>query len=204
MHNRRFLNERIDTDLALALRRYEDARRRSQLDPDDADLCCFLIDIDHFKEVNDRHGHAAGDAVLVQMRERLLEAFRAADYLVRWGGEEFLVVSRAGSRRHAAQLAERARQAVAQRPFTLPDGQTIVCTCSIGFACFPLSRRFPAAVSWGVVLGLADCGLYAAKRSGRNRWDGVLDADALEEAALSGRLGDDGRMDPRLHRLRGP
>lgn len=204
LRNRRFIAERIEQDLELSLRRHEEAQRRGLPPPDDADLCCFLIDIDHFKEVNDLHGHAAGDAVLLQMRERLLEVFRASDYLVRWGGEEFLVVARGGSRRNAAQLAERARLAVGQRPFELPGGQQMSRNCSIGFACFPLSRRHLRAVPWSSVLALADTALYAAKRAGRNRWDGVLDGDALDEAALGGRLGDGGRLDPRLHRLRGP
>ena len=96
-----------------------------------------MVDLDHFKDVNDRHGHAAGDAVLVQMQERLREVFRESDYLVRWGGEEFLVLARATRRDEARVVAERIRRAVADREFLLPDGERLRKTCSIGFACFP-------------------------------------------------------------------
>ena len=134
-----------------------------------------LLDIDHFKSKSTTsHGHAAGDAVLVQMRERLQEVFREADYLVRWGGEEFLVVARNTSRAAAPELAERARRSVGDRPFMLPQGRTLLRTCSIGFACFPLAPSQPRAAGWALAVDLADAALYAAKREGRNRWVGAL------------------------------
>ena len=108
LHNRRFLSQNIDADVALAVRRAEQALRDGTPPAEDADLVFFVIDIDHFKQVNDAHGHAAGDAVLMQMRERLQQAFRQGDHLVRWGGEEFLIVARGSSRHRAAELAERA------------------------------------------------------------------------------------------------
>ncbi|HEY1131345.1 MAG TPA: diguanylate cyclase [Roseateles sp.] len=183
LHNRRYLTQHIDADVAVALRRHAAGVVRS----DNADLVFMLVDVDHFKHVNDRHGHSAGDAVLVQMRQRLREVCRDSDHIVRWGGEEFLVVARDGSREHAADLAERLRRAVAGRPFELPDGQQLTRTCSIGFACFPLAPAHPQALDWSAVIDVADAALYEAKRSGRDRWVGVLaadpdlDADALRE-----------------------
>ncbi len=175
LRNRRFLAQHIDGDVALALRTQ-------------ADLIFFLIDIDHFKQVNDDHGHAAGDAVLTQIRERLLKVFRAGDHLVRWGGEEFLIVARGSSRAHAAELAERARAMVADHPFVMDDGRRLQRSCSVGFAAFPLAPAHPGALAWSAVVDLADAALYAVKRAGRNGSLGVLSAragsaEALREAA---------------------
>ena len=183
LRNRRFITQHLDGDTALAVGRYTSHRERGTALVE-ADLLFFVLDMDHFKTINDRHGHAAGDAVLVQMCERLRQVFRDSDYLVRWGGEEFLVVARGARRSDAAALAERARLAVAARPFSLDDGQQLDCSCSLGFACFPLSVAHPGALDWSETIGLADAALYAAKTRGRNAWVGVVDSGSLDEAAL--------------------
>jgi len=160
----------------MSLRRYDDPLRQGGVERETApgkDLVFFMVDLDHFKEVNDRFGHAGGDAVLIQMQERLREVFRESDYLVRWGGEEFLVLARATHRDDAKVVAERIRHAVADREFELPDGTRLHKTCSIGFACFPFLPSAPREVSWSEVVELADQGLYLAKRSGRNAWAAV-------------------------------
>ncbi len=177
LRNRRFFTLNIDADVAMTQRRHEGPVKSAE----DADLLFFLLDIDDFKQVNDRHGHAAGDALLRQMRERLMTVFRESDYLVRWGGEEFLAVARSSSRLHAAELAERARAAVAGQPFELEVGAPLHVSCSIGFACFPLVPAAPRALDWDTTLKLADAALYEAKNSGRNAWVGVLSAP--DEAA---------------------
>lgn len=175
LRNRRFFLQHVDGDVGMALRRYDDPLRSA--DEGKAgpgkDMVFFMVDLDHFKEVNDQHGHAAGDAVLVQMQERLREVFRESDYLIRWGGEEFLVLARATHREDAKVVAERIRQAVARRPFVLADGTELAKTCSIGFACFPFIREEPRLLSWSEVVELADQGLYLVKRSGRNAWAGI-------------------------------
>jgi diguanylate cyclase (GGDEF)-like protein len=132
----------------------------------------FLIDIDHFKRINDEHGHAAGDAVLMQVAERLRACFRDTDHLVRWGGEEFLVVSRGIERRLAASLAERAVRAVGGYAFELPDRRRLRRSCSLGYAVFPLDPRHPPGLDWAASIELADLALYAAKRAGRDGWVG--------------------------------
>jgi diguanylate cyclase (GGDEF)-like protein len=152
------------------------------------DLVFFMVDLDHFKEVNDRHGHAGGDAVLVQMQERLREVFRESDYLIRWGGEEFLVLARATHRDEAKVVAERIRRAVADREFVLPDGSRVQKTCSIGFACFPFLPGAPRLISWSEVVELADQGLYLAKRSGRNAWAAVYGTAKARPEGLFPRL----------------
>ena len=182
LRNRRFLTQHIDADVALAVRCHEQARGNGAgvgngngaAPPEDGDLIFFLLDLDHFKALNDRLGHAAGDAVLQQMRERLTAVFREADYLVRWGGEEFLIVARDTSRAHAAELAERARLQVSGAPFDLGEGRRVDVTCSVGFAAFPLAPAFPRAMDWAATIALADEALYAVKRGGRNGWEGVV------------------------------
>ncbi len=177
LHNRRFLTEHIHADVAQSVRQHEDSVRSGALPANDADLIFFLIDIDYFKQVNDQYGHAAGDVVLIQMRRRLQAIFRESDYLIRWGGEEFLVVARDTRRGRAAELAERARAAVADEPFVLLDGAALSKTCSIGYACFPPAPRFPQALGWQAVVELADAALYQVKNSGRNGWYGVTEVD---------------------------
>ncbi|MDO9074227.1 MAG: two-component regulator propeller domain-containing protein [Rubrivivax sp.] len=184
MHNRRYLAQNIEADVAVAVRRHEQQLRAGGPLPEDADLVFFLVDLDHFKQVNDLHGHAAGDAVLVQMRERLQQAFRQGDHLVRWGGEEFLVVARGTSRGRAAELAGRACAVVADTPFVLDDGTRLHRSCSVGFVAFPPAPALPAALDWAAAVDLADAALYTVKRSGRNGWLGLVSAQAESAAAL--------------------
>ena len=200
LRNRRYLAQHIESDVAITLRQHESRPEglrtvsaaptgRADGTPATApepgtDLIFFLADIDHFKRVNDRHGHDGGDAVLVQMRERLQAVFRDSDHIVRWGGEEFLVVARGSTRAHAAELAERLRAAVAGRDFVLPDGAPVACSCSIGFCSFPLAPAHPRALDWSATLRLADAALYEVKRSGRDGWLGLVDAQAVSAEAL--------------------
>lgn len=174
LRNRRFLLQQLDADVAIILRRHDErVKAGNPALLHDTDLVFFMVDIDHFKQVNDKYGHAAGDLVLVQMRERLREVFRESDYLIRWGGEEFLVVARATNRSEAGHVAERLRQAIARRPFILEDGFELEKTCSIGFACLPLLLEMPHAAKWPQVVELADSALYMAKHGGRNAWVGL-------------------------------
>ncbi|MGZ8301722.1 MAG: diguanylate cyclase [Telluria sp.] len=190
LRNRRFFLQHVDADVGLSLRSYDEPMRVGANDRESPprDLVFFMVDIDHFKEVNDQYGHASGDAVLVQMQERLREVFRESDYLIRWGGEEFLVLARATYRDDAKLVAERIRSAVANRDFELPDGTRLKKTCSIGFACFPFLQSQPRAVSWSEVVEFADQGLYLAKRSGRNGWAAMYSTPATNPEGLVPRL----------------
>jgi diguanylate cyclase (GGDEF)-like protein len=184
LRNRRFLDRQMPADVALALRHYEPISNAPVEGESEQDLLFFLIDIDHFKRINDAHGHMAGDAVLEQMRGRLQQVFRATDYLVRWGGEEFLIVARGTPRSRAAELAERARQAVASEPFVLEGGVRLAQTCSVGFSAFPLCPQLPRALDWRSAIDLADAALYDAKEAGRNAWVGLVSAHASSEEEL--------------------
>lgn len=170
LYNRRFLDQHIDRDLAISLRKHEQARTSANPIPSDGDIALFLIDIDHFKKVNDRYGHGAGDAVLIECAARLKATFRDSDYLVRWGGEEFLAVARDTQRAHATELGERIRLAITQESFLTPDGQALSISASIGITCFPALPETPGRFAWTDLVNLCDAGLYAAKASGRNGW----------------------------------
>ena len=99
---------------------------------------------------------------------------------MRFGGEEFLAVVRFVDRRETPVLAEKIRVALADRPIRLPDGATVRCTASLGYAAFPWIASRPRAIGWEEAVHLADVGLYAAKRAGRNTWVGV-EAGITEE-----------------------
>jgi len=174
LRNRRFLMAHIEDEIALTLRRFERAHRQASGDETpDHDLVFYMLDIDFFKSVNDRHGHAAGDAVLVETARRLRGAIRESDFLIRWGGEEFLLVARATHAGEGAVLAERLRSAVAEPAFEIGDGKALPVTCSIGFASFPFCAAEPRLATWSEVTRIADQALYLAKQDGRNRWAGI-------------------------------
>jgi two-component system, cell cycle response regulator len=128
----------------------------------------LIVDLDHFKSINDDYGHAAGDAVLEQMGALLRAHCREHDLAVRWGGEEFLLRVAVADETEALACAERLRCAVADTDFQLPDGRVLRRTCSIGVACLPFAPSQPAALDWEGVLAIADAALYRAKRGGRN------------------------------------
>ena len=174
LRNRRFMSLQMGSEMALWMRR--SAQRRSGEAA--SDMVVFLIDVDHFKAVNDRHGHAAGDELLRQFAARLRGVFRTSDHLVRWGGEEFLVVARDTHRDGAAELAERVRASIADAPF-LHDGIAVPMTASIGWAPLPWDAASPQALDWEAVVALADLALYTVKQGGRNGWLGLLPTTPL-------------------------
>jgi diguanylate cyclase (GGDEF)-like protein len=144
--NRRALDEHLAAGTALA-------QREIQI------MSVLLIDVDHFKRVNDTRGHAVGDTVLVDLAALLEPLLRASDRMGRWGGEEFLVVVPATVLQTAAELGERLRRAVEGHAF----GHGLRVTISIGVAECGMNDTV------GQLLVRADAALYAAKQTGRNR-----------------------------------
>jgi diguanylate cyclase (GGDEF)-like protein len=142
----------------------------------------FLIDIDHFKNINDRHGHVAGDAVLVEVARRLRETLREEDLIVRWGGEEFLVVVQSLGAEQVDTLAQRMLSVMDHTPVQF-DSHRIAVTSSIGFATFPMGPT-SLRVSWERAINLVDTAMYLAKAHGRNRAYGVRLMHASDEASL--------------------
>lgn len=173
MGNRRYLRHFLDKELS----RLSRARQQGDTGPRNLSLVFLLIDLDHFKQVNDRHGHEAGDRVLAQMRPLMEKAAREEDLLIRWGGEEFLIVGRQTDAEGAAAMAERLCHLVAEHPFDIGN-KTLNLTCSIGFAGYPFLAN-DLTQSWEQSVRFADAGLYAAKNAGRNRWVGLSAGPAL-------------------------
>jgi len=177
--NRRFFTSMIDSDLSQAVRAYE---RVTEGEPAcHRDLIFYLVDFDRFKEVNDRFGHQAGDRLLVQIADRLNKIMRHSDTLVRWGGEEFLIVCKSADRAGADVLAHRILHEIGALPFDTGDGNHIFRTCSIGWVPFPWIPEAPGALKFEDVLHLADQGLYEAKNSGRNRSFGMMPGQNVDE-----------------------
>jgi diguanylate cyclase (GGDEF)-like protein len=151
--NRRALTERLTTEMERALRY-------------DGTVALLLIDLDHFKRVNDTHGHLVGDAVLRGVAELLVQAVRTSDMVGRYGGEEFLVVLPETDDEGAASFAERVREQVAAHEFRAwDDGRALRMTASIGVATFP-AARIENVVD---LFARADAALYRAKADGRDR-----------------------------------
>ena len=172
IRNRRFFANTIEADVQQVLRSF---MRNPSLELRNRDLVFYLIDIDHFKKVNDQFGHRVGDEVLIEICRRMNAAARLTDVLIRWGGEEFLLLSRYTDRKEAHTLAKRVLDSVASRPFRIEAGKPdLNLTCSLGWAVFPWTEREPKLVAHDQVLALADHALYQAKGSGRNRAVGLL------------------------------
>jgi two-component system sensor histidine kinase ChiS len=184
LRNRRFLNKFIGADTSIVARNYLNAQTEKGNRPEESDLVFMLLDLDHFKYVNDQHGHSAGDQVLEQLSHLLREVLRESDYLIRWGGEEFLLVMRFCLREQASEMAERIRQTIADAAFRIESGADLHITCSIGFAPYPFYTNNPTAISWEQVVDTADRALYAAKAAGRNCWLGIESGTTTDNASL--------------------
>lgn len=162
VYNRRFFDEQITREI-LNARRYN------------WPMVVAMIDVDHFKHINDTYGHPGGDEVLRQLGSLLGGMLRSSDTISRYGGEEFTLILSHIDRVAASGLLDRLRSAVERMEINLPDGQKTQITISIGAA--PLRD----GIAPGQLVGLADAALYAAKRGGRNRVEFALElaADGL-------------------------
>jgi diguanylate cyclase (GGDEF)-like protein len=183
--NRRFFSTVIEDDVNRTLRVHSTPPASR---PRNCDLIFYIVDIDHFKEVNDDYGHDRGDGVLAEMARRLTGVVRDSDRLIRWGGEEFLLISRDADRSRGDVLAGRVMTAVGSEPFDLGGGQRVRRTCSVGWAPFPWYPDSTRTFAFTEVLKLADRALYLAKQSGRNRSVGVVPSGPFVE--VGGRNGD--------------
>ncbi|MBW8845545.1 MAG: GGDEF domain-containing protein [Burkholderiales bacterium] len=190
-HSNASLKRQSETDplTGLANRRHFQAAIRSLSSGEGLAASVFLIDVDHFKRINDSFGHAAGDAVLVEMARRLREAVRDDDLIVRWGGEEFLIVARTREGMFAPQLAQRLLDLIGTEPVPY-EGRSIHVTASIGFVSLPVAPH-GLRLSWERAIDLVDTVMYLAKAHGRNKAYGVerIHAeDAVAAAQLTARL----------------
>jgi diguanylate cyclase (GGDEF)-like protein len=159
----------------------------------------ILLDVDHFKRINDEHGHAIGDAVLVEVAQRLSSCVRAGDVACRWGGEEFLVHTAGLSTEGLESLALRVLGEIGNRPVRLADGREIPVTMSMAYAAFPLPPN-DVTLPWEQAVNLVDMGLYGAKAMGRDQAVGIIACAVASTDALTRAAGDfeRARLDGRL------
>ena len=142
----------------------------------------FLLDVDHFKQINDSHGHAGGDAVLKMIAAALKDILRETDMIVRWGGEEFLAFLPAVPRSTLEDVARRVLSGIGACSVEY-QGQTLSAHVSIGFSPFPLAPG-GEALSWERAVNLVDMALYLAKSHGRNRAYGVNGFAQFERTSM--------------------
>ncbi len=161
LYNRRYLQHRLVDELARARR---DARP----------LACVMLDVDHFKPINDHLGHQAGDKVLAQIAHVIREECRESDIPIRYGGEEFAVLLPGAGLAEAAVVAERIREAIEISEFVLPGGNAVQLTISAGVSCArPGTRDEELKLRGDQLIAEADMQLYCAKSEGRNRVRGA-------------------------------
>ncbi len=156
-NNRRYLQVRLNEELARARR-------------DASNLVCLMLDVDHFKRVNDTWGHAAGDAALRELANRIDSQVRASDVAVRYGGEEFVVLMPDSDTVTGERLAERVRHVISATPFNLPREDEVTITASIGIAGVrPEPEDNDLKTIGDALIARADVALYRAKSGGRDQ-----------------------------------
>ena len=186
VYNRRFLSNFSKSELAnLKRENYHKAEE------DSVKFGIILIDIDFFKSVNDEYGHDAGDSTIKQFAEIISTTCRESDWIIRWGGEEFLVVARFIERKKLEALAERIRFKVENSVLNIGFDQKVTKTCSIGISTFPYLASNEINCTIEEAIKLADVALYVAKNSGRNGWVSLYENkrtkqnNLIEQAALN-------------------
>jgi len=176
--NRRYMEEIVTAEAEQVLRNYQRARGGGIRKLDHRDLVFIMVDMDFFKEVNDEFGHPAGDRMLQLVAQRLATVVRKSDVLVRWGGEEFLIMSRSTDPGGTPAFCSRILEVMSAEAFDLGHGIVVRKTCSVGWAAFPWCRSAFEAISAEESIVLADAALYRAKALGRNVGVGIVPTEA--------------------------
>lgn len=163
--NRRYLVKQIISDISHYV-------REAKSNNPEKNIVFLLVDIDFFKDINDSYGHNSGDEVLKQVVSSLQSNIRDGDYLIRWGGEEFLIVLRPEHVSGIEDLCTRLLRKIDGYSFTGSNDEPIDITISIGYCFYPAIRQVVNNWSWEDALDIADKALYQAKSNGRNQWVG--------------------------------
>jgi len=173
LHNRRYFEQaaREAVSAAQAVDSANEPRRKLT-----NAVAVFVIDLDYFKKVNDKYGHGAGDAVLVEVARRLVQATRKQDHCIRWGGEEFLILACGIDAVQADALSHRIMDLVSLKPIQMGASENFV-TCSIGWTLGPWRQENEVLLELDELIAMADKALYMAKQQGRNRSVSVLADD---------------------------
>jgi diguanylate cyclase (GGDEF)-like protein len=171
LHNRRYLYEFVSDTKAKFIRNKiysitgED-KRDSSVQRNIFGI--FMVDIDHFKDVNDTYGHQAGDKVLITISQVLKSLIRVDDFIVRWGGEEFLIVLNSTKIDYLESFSKKVLKTVSETPIEVADNKTIFKTCSLGFVMVPTNTTMIELLTLEQTINLSDYALYCAKENGRN------------------------------------
>lgn len=185
LRNRRFVDQFITTEISMVERRLNEqvVTDESTEQRDSSKLLFFMmIDLDGFKLINDTYGHHAGDNVLVEVKEALLECCRRSDVIVRWGGDEFMIIGHSSSFAGVKILAERVREGVAERRYDVGNGNVGRLSASIGISPLPFADSDTELIDWELVSGIADQAAYLAKQNGRNAWVSIRGTDGMTQA----------------------
>lgn len=195
LYNRRYMQELLETECPKAVEQFSRfVREAKQNDktPDRYDgqrLFVMAFDLDGFKPINDTYGHEAGDRVIIKVSELLKSEIRSDDALIRWGGDEFILIGTVQNLNELPYVAERVRKSIAREKLIVAGGAEVSVTSSIGFSCFPFHHQHPELLAWDQVQILADKALYQAKSAGRNAWvgyfpgEGNINAEQLDVIA---------------------
>ncbi|MEL7448801.1 MAG: two-component regulator propeller domain-containing protein [Pseudomonadota bacterium] len=189
LRNRRFVDQFIDEEVSAVRRREIEVRQSNAQDakPDSSRLLFFImVDLDGFKLINDTHGHQAGDEALLEVKERLASGCRQSDIIVRWGGDEFLVIGRSASFEGTQVLAEKLRCLLADEPYRLSNGHSAVLSGSIGISAIPFVPDHTDACGWEQVIAIADQGAYLAKSNGRDAWVCIRGTEHISPEEIRG------------------
>lgn len=180
LHNRRYLNNIVEQQCAAVFREFEQTMVAGTANAESGPRLFFLMfDLDGFKPINDNYGHDAGDKVICQVSELLRVVCRKSDTVIRWGGDEFLVMGKVEEVEEVQLLAERIRSKIAGFGFDIDLKQKMHLSCSIGYSMYPFSHHYPDSLSWEQVHLLADNALYKSKDAGRNQWTGMLQSEEM-------------------------
>lgn len=167
--NRRFLTEIMEPEtarFAYSLQHAIDSHENKDVN---LKYGVYIIDIDHFKSVNDTWGHKCGDDVIIQFANVIKTLIRKEDLLCRWGGEEFVVIIKRTVPEYIEQFANKLMQSIRNTQFQMSDSVTINKTCSVGYAKFPFFDKLPLALTLDQTIEIADRALYYAKEHGRDK-----------------------------------
>jgi diguanylate cyclase (GGDEF)-like protein len=182
LRNRRFMFEQLPKDIEHFQRNRESMQSQGK--------CVALIhlDLDNFKQINDQYGNSAGDSCIQQVAGILIRETRGSDYVVRFAGEEFVLVLRDIQLELVAQFSYRLNELIDKTVFSLPDGHRTRLTCSIGYAVYPLELLGGQLINWEISLQLAEMALYHVKHAGKNgvatiEFDQQVDAFEFEDSS---------------------
>ena len=181
LRNRRFLFEQLPKDIE----HYQ--RNRESMLAQNKCIALMQLDLDNFKVINDKFGNSAGDSILQQVSGLLIRETRGSDYVVRYAGEEFMLVLRDIPLDMVREFACRLNELISSEAFVLPDGRTVSVQCSVGYAIYPLELLGGQLIGWEISLQLAELALYHVKHNGRNgvasiQFDRQVDAFEFEDS----------------------